>query len=200
VQILENTLHLLLFDLGAQQNKIQSIRLLPALLAEWSGLEESVFRLEKDHKKKPFFVENALKGVSVSISHTANWLSCAIYAEQHIGVDIERTDRKANLKLAERYFAQDEVAYLFSNAASEYCFIRLWTLKESFGKAMGVGINQVVLATSFLTLLLQKQDSGYLNTTTEQSYWMQYEELLEERLILSYCSSKHPTKVVLEKL
>ena len=200
MQFPKNTLQLLLFDLGVQQNKTQSILLVPALLAEWSGLEESVFRLEKDHKKKPFFVDNALKDIAVSISHTANWLSCAIYKEQRIGVDIERIDRKANLKLAERYFSHDEVIYLQSNTASEYCFIRLWTLKEAYGKAKGVGINQVILATSFLDLLLQEQDSGYLNSPTEQSYWMQYEELQEEGLILSYCSSKHPTKIILEKL
>lgn len=191
---------LLLFDIGLLQPKRQSVEIIPELLAKWSGLDAVLFDIGKNEKKKPFFLNPDLKDIDLSISHTNNWLCCAIYNEQQIGLDIERIDRKANLNLAARYFAKEEVSYLQSEEATKACFIRLWTLKEAYGKALGVGINQAVLATSFLPLLLQEQNGGSIETTENQNYWLQYEELQTEGLILSYCSSLSPTKVVFEKV
>lgn len=191
---------LLLFDIGLLQPKRQSVEIIPELLAKWSGLDAVLFDIGKNEKKKPFFLNPDLKDIDLSISHTNNWLCCAIYNEQQIGLDIERIDRKANLNLAARYFAKEEISYLQSEEATKACFIRLWTLKEAYGKALGVGINQAVLATSFLPLLLQEQNGGSIETTENQNYWLQYEELQTEGLILSYCSSLSPTKVVFEKV
>lgn len=195
-----NNLILLLFDLGILQPKKQSEEIIPELLAKWSGHNAADLAIGKNDKKKPFFLNPDLKNIDLSISHTNNWLCCAIYKERQIGLDIERIDRKANLNLAARYFAKEEVSYLQSEQATKVCFIRLWTLKEAYGKALGVGINQRVLATSFLSLLLQEQNEGTVDTTDNHNYWLHYEELQTEGLILSYCSSISPKKVVLEKV
>jgi phosphopantetheinyl transferase len=201
VQLPNNELKLLLFDIGSVNQRQPSSNLIPKLLADWSGFSESLFVLNKDEKKKPFFLNSDLKDVAISISHTTNWLSCALYKDDIVGIDIERNDRKVNLKLADRYFAKDEIDYLYGKTINpQEAFIRLWTLKEAYGKALGVGINQSVLATSFLSLLLQKDDFGYHKTGNTNTHWLSYEKLHKEGLILSYCSSQSPVKVSLEKL
>lgn len=199
MHLLSNELNLLLFDLGSSKQKLPSVAVVPKLLSSWSGLPESVFLLGKDEKKKPYFLHEDSREMAISISHTGNWLCCALYKEQSIGVDIERSNRAVNLALAERYFSKEEIAYLLSASATTYCFLRLWTLKEAYGKALGIGINRAVLATSFLPILLQDLDYGSIALNNEQNYWVKYEELQNEGLILSCCSSKNPTNIVFEK-
>jgi 4'-phosphopantetheinyl transferase len=61
-----------------------------------------------------------------------------------IGVDVERIDRKVeHLDLAKRFFAPDESAVL-AKAPTHHVpelFFELWTLKESYIKARGMGLS-----------------------------------------------------------
>ncbi|XP_038974703.1 uncharacterized protein LOC103701553 isoform X4 [Phoenix dactylifera] len=71
----------------------------------------------------------------------------ALLARALIGVDIEEKQRKTRnniLSLARRYFSPVEVAYLRTLADLEsqrHEFIRLWTLKEAYVKALGRGFS-----------------------------------------------------------
>ncbi len=61
-----------------------------------------------------------------------------------VGVDVERIDRCTDVALAERYFSAPEVAYVRSHRnvdAQREAFLRVWTLKESFIKAIGTGLS-----------------------------------------------------------
>ncbi|XP_008781893.1 4'-phosphopantetheinyl transferase HetI isoform X2 [Phoenix dactylifera] len=82
-----------------------------------------------------------------NISHTSTMIACGVALDLPIGVDIEEKQRKTRnniLSLARRYFSPVEVAYLRTLADLEsqrHEFIRLWTLKEAYVKALGRGFS-----------------------------------------------------------
>ncbi len=70
-----------------------------------------------------------------SLSHSGAYAVCAI-ADTDIGVDIE-APREGSLRLAERFFAEDEKRLVESSDAPDSEFCRLWVQKESFIKMRG---------------------------------------------------------------
>jgi len=89
---------------------------------------------------KPVFPESG--DLHFNISHSGQWAVCAL-ASVPVGVDVERL-RKVNAGLAERFFSPEEVATLRDFPADMQAekFIQLWTLKESFLKAIGRGLTR----------------------------------------------------------
>lgn len=82
-----------------------------------------------------------------NISHTSSLIACGITMDTPIGIDIEEKKRKTAkniLSLARRYFTPSEVDYLarISNPDTQQKeFIKLWTLKEAYVKALGRGFS-----------------------------------------------------------
>ncbi|MCQ2354886.1 MAG: 4'-phosphopantetheinyl transferase superfamily protein [Clostridia bacterium] len=80
-------------------------------------------------------------GPYFNLSHSGNISICAV-SPFEIGCDIERiTD--ADVNLAKRFFHPDEYGAVLSSEAGEErnsLFFRLWTMKESFLKATGLGL------------------------------------------------------------
>ena len=89
---------------------------------------------------KPYFP--ALPDFHFSLSHSGERVLCAVSAAS-VGCDIEKAER-ADLKIAQRFFHPAEREWLFSQPESEQdaAFCRLWTCKESFIKAIGLGLSQ----------------------------------------------------------
>jgi len=88
---------------------------------------------------RPFFP--SLPDFQFSLSHSGETAMCGVSA-QPIGCDIEKA-RPFDVHLAERFFHPDEWAYLSSlpQDAREEGFFRLWTRKESYMKALGLGFS-----------------------------------------------------------
>lgn len=76
-----------------------------------------------------------------NISHSGNLVVCVV-ASSAVGVDIESTSRDvAHLAIAQQHFSAEEVDWIASNPTrSKGKFTALWTLKEAYLKAVGVGI------------------------------------------------------------
>jgi 4'-phosphopantetheinyl transferase len=83
-----------------------------------------------------------LNNVHFNISHSGRYIVCAV-GPHELGIDVERI-RKVNLRIAERYFSASEVSDLLNKPFEEQSsyFITLWTIKESFLKAIGRGLTQ----------------------------------------------------------
>ena len=82
-------------------------------------------------------------GPSFNQSHSEDRIMIGVAAEGRLGVDIEQVrEVKYMLGIADKNFGADEAALL--NAAPEHerleLFFRLWTRKEAFLKALGVGL------------------------------------------------------------
>lgn len=76
-----------------------------------------------------------------NLSHSGQRVLCAISHEE-VGCDVEQM-RPVNLKLAKRFFSPSEYGALCSLPQEEQqaAFLRLWTCKESFVKAVGKGLS-----------------------------------------------------------
>lgn len=77
-----------------------------------------------------------------NLSHTKGLVACAVTLNDDLGLDVENTDRRLNLKIADHYFSPFEAEQLRTLDASQQRerFFRLWTLKESYIKARGLGL------------------------------------------------------------
>ena len=81
---------------------------------------------------KPF----ALGFPEFNISHSGD-VCVLVTGDQPVGIDIEKIDCK-NLTIAEQVFSDKECEWMSSDPVVR--FHRLWTLKESFLKAIGIGL------------------------------------------------------------
>jgi 4'-phosphopantetheinyl transferase len=78
-----------------------------------------------------------------NISHSADLVMLGVTSGRVLGIDTESiAAREADIDGLDRYFAPQESAALLSLAASERRrrFFELWTLKESYLKARGMGL------------------------------------------------------------
>jgi 4'-phosphopantetheinyl transferase len=81
-------------------------------------------------------------GLHFNLSHTEGLVAMAVCRHARVGIDVEKMHR-APLDVAERYFSAAEIAQLRVLPAEEQSrhFLRLWTLKEAWLKAIGTGIS-----------------------------------------------------------
>lgn len=82
-----------------------------------------------------------------NISHTSSLVACGVTVNVPIGIDVEEKQRRLKNKIlafAKRYFSPDEVKLLTAISDPEIQrqeFIKLWTLKEAYVKAVGRGFS-----------------------------------------------------------
>lgn len=88
-----------------------------------------------------------------NISHTSSLIACGVTVNSSIGIDIEEKQRKIKnniLAFARRYFSLHEVEHLSAISDSEVQrqeFVKLWTLKEAYVKALGRGFSAAPFKT-----------------------------------------------------
>ena len=126
-------------------------------LKEYGLRERDMIYAENEHGK-PYFV-NAPQ-LDFSISHSGNYAAVMI-SESECGVDVEITG-EPNLNLAARFFHPDETEALNKNNA---LFYRIWTLKESYIKALGKGFARPL--NSFCVI---PDKYGFKTESTERGY------------------------------
>ena len=87
---------------------------------------------------KPYLKDHP--DVFFNLSHSGEEVLCSV-AEREIGCDVERISRP-RFSIAKRYYSPEENEYITSfknGVGAGLAFFRVWTLKESFLKATGVG-------------------------------------------------------------
>ncbi|MDY3014802.1 MAG: 4'-phosphopantetheinyl transferase superfamily protein [Evtepia sp.] len=103
----------------------------------WKWCGERPMTLRRNRYGKPFLEGSP---VQFSLSHAGDWVACGL-ADCPLGVDIEKVQpvepEMYGLCLTPRERQQLE----WMPMAPERRFIQLWTLKESFGKLRGDGLN-----------------------------------------------------------
>lgn len=123
------------------RDRLQSIAasLLLSYAVNQYGLSERDMEYGEGGHGKPYF-KNCPK-IKFSLSHSGDFAVCAV-SENETGVDIEAEEGNADiLKIAERYFTENEYARVKNRSDGKDEFFRLWTRKESILKAIGTGIS-----------------------------------------------------------
>lgn len=102
-----------------------------------------------------------------NVAHTSGMVLCAVANQgvEKLGVDVESVRRRTSLELAERYFAEPEVRFLSKQDATKapLVFLRIWTLKEAFVKAMGTGLQTQLDQFAFVDILSARPQIEFLN-------------------------------------
>lgn len=74
-----------------------------------------------------------------NISHSGNYIICAIVKNAKVGIDIEK-HRELKSNIANRYFDKDECNEINASKNPSKTFFDLWSLKESAIKCDGRGV------------------------------------------------------------
>lgn len=83
----------------------------------------------------------------ISLSHCHGLIACA-FGKVELGIDVENI-RTFDERVMKRVCSRKEIDCIMSSAEPSRMFFRCWTLKESYGKAMGVGLNYPMRETVF---------------------------------------------------
>ena len=87
-----------------------------------------------------------------NVSHTPGLIVCAVSCARDVGVDVEAWDRpRTAVTLANRFFSASEAAAVraLPPDVRDPLFVRLWTLKEAYVKARGLGLPVALRHASF---------------------------------------------------
>ena len=131
--------------------------LLRRALSRYDTTSPELWQFEAPRGAKPFLTAGSsggetCTGLDFNLSHTQGLVACVVGRGTTVGIDVERIDRLWDaMNLAPRFFSPAEVADLHAcgEAARMRRFIELWTLKESFIKAIGRGLSQPLDSFSF---------------------------------------------------
>ena len=112
-------------------------------LSRYAPVPPERWSFAKEPQGRPRIVDPPTPDLHFSVSHTAGLVACAVARAPRVGLDVEDTTRPVEaLRIAERFFAADEARALraLPPARQRDRFFELWTLKEAYAKAVGLGL------------------------------------------------------------
>lgn len=164
------------------------------LLLEY-GLRQRGYSLVCDHGFQKLGISRETYGkpyltgteqLFFNLSHSGSY-AAAVFSDEPVGIDVERV-RPADLALAKRFFAAEEYAALRAvsderdmGGRLDREFIRLWTRKESYIKAVGEGMH---LPLADFSVLVETVSYGQFGT-----YYLSTWEMFDDA-VLSVCAGK----------
>ena len=129
------------------------------LLSDESGIDPQLIQFGIENHGKPFVCDPLDAVLPFNVAHTHGLVVCGLssHADLQLGVDVENVNRRTDPAIAERFFSRPEVEFLRTVVGEEskrQAFLRIWTLKESFIKAIGTG-----MATPLADFAFERIDS-----------------------------------------
>lgn len=112
------------------------------ILAQYTNTTPQSLKFIRNQHGKPELVDN-INTLRFNLSHNNELIVMVVCANDDIGCDIENPKRKINVELiSRRYFAKQEHKQLshLTGEQQKKRFFEIWTLKEAFVKATGIGI------------------------------------------------------------
>jgi 4'-phosphopantetheinyl transferase len=120
--------------------------LLRSTLSRYAPIEPKQWKFVTNHYGKPRVSNqyDTARGLTFNMSHTDGLILLALTDGGAIGVDVENVRRgQPLLDVARCFFADDEVNALepLADLERQQRFFDLWTLKEAYIKARGLGLS-----------------------------------------------------------
>lgn len=146
------------------------------LISEISGSKLPDHPFSTGEKGKP--APEGYRGIHFNISHSGRWVVVALSTDI-VGVDVERM-RKVPEGVAHRFFSEAENKML-QNATDDGqkadIFFTLWTIKESFLKAIGKGLTKSL--SSFTVVQTGDHHFSLTNDPEAEGFHLRVFELSE---------------------
>lgn len=116
-----------------QQQFVCGRRLLRQALSQLLSLPVSAFELQEQPQQAPKLISPELTTApEFSVSHSGNWVACAVSATARLGLDIELLDATRDLtKLSRQAFDEDELAQWHAHPDKLLNFYQTWSTQEA---------------------------------------------------------------------
>ena len=126
-------------QLEDRQRALLGAILVRSVISIRSGLKIKDISLSRDEYGKPFLKD--IEDVHFNLSHSGDWVVCII-GNAKVGIDIEEM-KQIDIGLGEHFFSDFEYEALKKLPEKRHLdrFYELWTLKESYIKAIGKGLS-----------------------------------------------------------
>lgn len=114
------------------------------ILSRYISITPAEIQFRTNQYGKPFISNQNPDGVTFNTSHSHEKLLFGICKNRDIGVDIQfESDNFPEMKIANRVFGSVDSSYLakFSGDELRHEFFRIWSLKEAYCKALGLGFS-----------------------------------------------------------
>ena len=145
---------------GDQRRYILAHTLVRLALSNYFPVAPVDWRFGRDRNGKPVItVPEQFAAIRFSLSHTRGLIACLITGAGDAGVDVEKIEANAELvSVAQKVLSASELRSLNELSHEEWTsrFYDLWTLKEAYGKARGVGLD---LPTTKISFEIGREDS-----------------------------------------
>lgn len=119
--------------------------LVRSVLAQYEAMDSGAgLKFGRNKHGKPHLERGVKSGLQFNVSHCEGMIALAVVQDKDIGVDVEFLPRKTAIDaLAQRYFSPQEYRELddLEGQKRRERFFDLWTLKESYVKACGLGLS-----------------------------------------------------------
>ncbi len=129
-------------DEGAAGEFLCGRALLRAVLSTWAPVDRREWRFSLNAHGRPGIAAPS-SPLHFNLSHTRGMVVLALGPDPSVGVDVERLDRSVRpMEVADRFFSPLEVEGLRALPTERHRdrFLALWTLKEAYIKARGMGL------------------------------------------------------------
>jgi len=115
--------------------------ILRQIISFYTGVSPKELIFSADTYGKPILKYPQTTNLYFNMSHSGDWIVGAVSRDKPIGIDIEKI-RPIDFAITENCFNGPEIKYLNSKNGSKLDnFYKIWTLKESFIKAIGKGLH-----------------------------------------------------------
>lgn len=171
-----------------QEDAIRSLTgelLLARLLKEKHGCVGSELLFHKNAYGKPLLIAPFTQHFNVS--HSGDWVICGLH-DSDIGVDVE-VMKPIEVEHFERIFTVKEMQWLMSIVSGEERmrgFYSLWTLKESYIKAVGQGLSMPLDSFDVLSFVSGSMAAQSANPSLIKDYDLRL-TTLDEKHQLAVC-------------
>lgn len=152
------------------KDKVHSILaeiILRYALWEKYGLKDKDIIIQKTKYGKLYLAN--CEDIHFNLSHSGDWVLCGV-GDKTIGIDVEQMNNK-DFFIDEKVFTKEECDYLYAQNGDDRlrAFYKIWTLKESYIKNVGMGLSIPLKSFMFefkgenIKILIQgKKNENYL--------------------------------------
>ena len=182
-----------------RDNYISCRGFLRNVLSGYTGKDPSDIIFSYSEFGKPYLNQSNIK---FNVSHSGKLGLIAVDLNDELGIDIEMKRNIPDIyAISERYFSHDEISELRKTCENELTnsFLRCWTRKESFLKALGCGL-QYPLKNFTVTVKADEEPviREILNDTEEAVNWKLY-NLNTEKNYFASLSVRNLQKIIVFK-
>lgn len=164
---------------SSQRQHETAHRLLSLALKREYSIEH--YTIRKGKHGKPFI--EAHTDIKINLSHCKELAVCAV-GENTVGVDCEKI-RNVRSGVVRRAFTESEAIEIENAADPDLTFTRLWTLKEAFVKALGIGVSYPMKNSEFF--IEDNTHNNIIYTNVTGAYFRQW--VIQNKYVISLCAA-----------